>query len=138
LLPGRPISPYPISKIKVAAVENEIYDLETEFGTNGKKPIKFYFGNESMEVKNWKDLLSIMSSYFYIQSPTEFKALITSPKFFKYFSFEGNNRTLKSPIKFATGYYIEGNKSSSDIILIITKMCDFMKFDKSKVQVEVV
>jgi uncharacterized protein with ParB-like and HNH nuclease domain len=131
------IWPYPITKIVSQIVENEIYDLESEFNPTNKKPVKFYFGNESMEVKAWKDLLTIMSSYFYIQSPTEFKALITSPKFFKYFSFEGNNRTLKSPIKFAAGYYIEGNKSSSDIILIISKMCDFMKFDKSKVQVEV-
>jgi uncharacterized protein with ParB-like and HNH nuclease domain len=131
------IWPYPISKIKAVVVENEIYDLEAEFNPTGKKPIKFYFGNESMEVKAWKDLLSILCSYFYIQSPTEFKALISSPKFFKYFSFEGNNRTLKAPIKFADGYYIESNKSAADILSLLTKMCDFMKFDKSKVMVEV-
>jgi uncharacterized protein with ParB-like and HNH nuclease domain len=128
---------YPVSKIKVAVIENEIYDLESEFNPTNKKPVKFYFGNESMEVKAWKDLLSILCSYFYIQSPTEFKALISSPKFFKYFSFEGNNRTLKSPIKFATGYYIESNKSVTDILNILSKMCDFMKFDKTKVMVEV-
>ena len=131
------IWPYPITKIVSIVQENEIYDLETEFNPTNKKPIKFYFGSESMEVKAWKDLLSILCSYFYIQSPTEFKALITSPKFFKYFSFEGNNRTLRTPIKFATGYYVESNKSASDILAILSKMCDFMKFDKSKVQVEV-
>lgn len=131
------IWPYPITKIVSQIKENEIYDLETEFNPTNKKPIKFYFGSECMEVKAWKDLLSILCSYFYIQSPTEFKALISSPKFFKYFSFEGNNRTLRNPIKFATGYYVESNKSATDIIMILAKMCDFMKFDKSKVMVEV-
>ena len=131
------IWPYPISKIVVKVKENEIYNLETEFNPTNKKPIKFYFGLESMNVKAWKDLLSILCSYFYIQSPTEFKALINSPKFFKYFSFEGNNRTLKSPIKFATGYYVESNKSASDILAILSKMCDFLKFDKTKIQVQV-
>lgn len=131
------IWPYPVTKIVNQIKENEIYDLETEFNPTNKKPIVFYFGNESMQVKAWKDLLSILCSYFYIQSPTEFKALISSPKFFKYFSFEGNNRTLRSPIKFAAGYYVESNKSATDILAILAKMCDFMKFDKSKVMMEV-
>jgi uncharacterized protein with ParB-like and HNH nuclease domain len=132
------IWPYPITKITTKVVENEIYDLETEFQSTNKKPVRLILGDESIEVKAWRDILNLLCGFFYVQSPTEFKSLINSPKFFKYFSHESNNRTLRAPMCFAKGYYVESHKSSSDILLILTRMCEFMKFDKSKVQVEVV
>jgi hypothetical protein len=129
---------YPQTNYQAKIEEKEIYSLDEEVDFTGTKPKFLYFKEKSFTVRYWRDILKIMCNELYAFSPTEFNLLIQNSELQKYFATNQNKENLRDPIAFNNNKYVDGNQSANSIISFSKKLCEYLGFDKSQVEVELI
>ncbi len=102
-----------------------------KYDYRGKKPLSFTFLGQTIKVNNWKDMLVSLTSLLWEKHPGLIQNTITvDSKIKKYFT--RNPKNLGRPALIGnSGYYVETNLASNNIISLCHKILKAFGYDES-------
>ena len=130
---AKDIWPYPRTEYSKPIAEEQKFDLTSKDGFSGSKPSRLYIeeDEEGIKLSTWRDLLREGCKILYEFSPTEFSEIQKSQEFRRrYF---GEEKSLRRPIEFIQGKFVEGNLSANNIIAFLSKVCERINYPAEKI-----